>query len=266
MRTELTGVPETALVTLRNRAAEAARPGGVLDDPQAVALLQRLGGAEKYAMFAHADQVIALRARAFDDVTRRFLAAHPGATVVALGEGLQTSFWRIGDPHVEWLTVDLPEMAALRRRLLPVEPRMRTFGGSALDRAWMDLIAPGTPVLITAEGLLMYLPPDDVRALLHDCAARFPGGAMVFDTIPDWASANTRDGAWVTAGYRIPPMPFHLSRREAAALAGTVPGVVAVEDVAAPRGRGPLAAAVHWGWGLPVVRDVRPTITVLRFG
>jgi O-methyltransferase involved in polyketide biosynthesis len=264
VRTELTGVPETALITLRNRASEAARPDGVLSDPQAVALLERVGGTERYATFADADQAIALRARVFDDITRRFLTEHPGATVVALGEGLQTSFWRIGDPHVDWLTVDLPEVVALRRRLLPAEPQVRAFAGSALDKAWMDAVAPGTPTLITAEGLLMYLPPDEVRALLRDCADRFPGGAMVFDTIPDWAS--TTEGAWLSAGYRLPAMPFHLSRREALRLAGTVPGIVEVIDVPAPAGRGPAAAVVRLAWNLPVVRDVRPTVTVLRFG
>jgi O-methyltransferase involved in polyketide biosynthesis len=264
VRTELTGVPETALITLRNRASEAARPDGVLSDPQAVALLKRVGGTERYATFSHADQVIALRARIFDDVTRRFLTEHPGATVVALGEGLQTSFWRIGDPQVDWLTVDVPEMVALRRRLLPAEPQMRAFAGSALDRAWMAAVAPGAPTLITAEGLLMYLPPDEVRALLRDCAARFPGGALVFDTIPDWAS--TAEGAWLSADYRLPAMPFHLSRREAARLVGTVPGIVEAIDVPAPAGRGLAAAVVQLGWNLPVVRDVRPTVTVLRFG
>jgi len=97
--TELTGIPETALITLRNRATEAARPDAVLSDPQAVALLERVGGTERYATFSNGDQAIALRARIFDDITRRFLTEHPGATVVALGEGLQTSFWRVADPR-----------------------------------------------------------------------------------------------------------------------------------------------------------------------
>lgn len=265
MTAELTGVPGTALLTLRNRATEASRPDAVLDDPQAVALAARLRLDERYAMVSSADQVIALRARTFDDVTRAFLATHPDTTVVALGEGLQTSFWRIGDDRLRWLTVDLPEMVELRRRLLPAHPRMRAFAGSALDRAWMAEVDPRSSVLISAEGLLMYLPPDEVAALVRDCAARFPGGAMVFDTIPGWVSANTRDGAWVTAGYRVPPMPFHLTRREAASWATTVPGIAGVEDVPCPVGRGIVAGMARWGWNLPVVRDVRPTITMLRF-
>ena len=40
-------------------------------------------------------QDMALRALAFDKQARRYLADHPQATVVALAEGLQTSFFRL---------------------------------------------------------------------------------------------------------------------------------------------------------------------------
>jgi O-methyltransferase involved in polyketide biosynthesis len=54
---------------------------------------------------------MAVRALAYDRNTRRYLVDHPKATVVALAEGLQTSFYRldaagIGD-QFQWLTVDL---------------------------------------------------------------------------------------------------------------------------------------------------------------
>ena len=39
LRVELDGVPETTLWTLYGRAAEAARPGGVLHDPKAIELM-----------------------------------------------------------------------------------------------------------------------------------------------------------------------------------------------------------------------------------
>lgn len=270
---DLTGVPETALLTLLNRAVEAGRPDAVLHDPEAIALLERLGGAQRFTRFGPTtrlgSRVIALRARVFDDELRRFVARRPGTTVVALGEGLQTSFWRLrdqwaGDDGLRWLTVDLPEIIELRRRLLPAHERLRTFAGSALDRAWAAEVDPGAPVVISAEGLLMYLPPDDVLGLIRDCAARFPGGAMMFDTIPSWISATTLDGARFPSGYAIPPMPFHLSRREAAQLPRTVAGIAAVRDVTVPTG-GVLTGVARLLWDLPVVRDVRPTITFVQF-
>ena len=45
--------------------------------------------------------------------------------MVALGEGLETGFWRVDNGSVNWLTVELPEMAALRRELLPAAPNLR---------------------------------------------------------------------------------------------------------------------------------------------
>lgn len=45
---------------------------------------------------------------------------HPAGTVVALGEGLETQFWRVDNGAVRWVGVDLSEAEALRRRFLSV--------------------------------------------------------------------------------------------------------------------------------------------------
>ncbi|AMO61485.1 Leucine carboxyl methyltransferase [Mycolicibacterium phlei] len=82
-------VSATALWTLRNRAAEAKRSDGVIRDPWAIKLHDAI--AYDYAKFGRNQQAHALRARAFDAETARYLADHPGASVVALAEGLQTS-------------------------------------------------------------------------------------------------------------------------------------------------------------------------------
>ena len=90
---ELDGIPETALWTLYMRASEAARPDSVIDDPQAVSLLERIDYPFEQRFGApRMGQWQALRARAFDDEVARVLAAHPDGTVVALGEGFETGF------------------------------------------------------------------------------------------------------------------------------------------------------------------------------
>ena len=48
-----------------------------------------------YLKFGKPNQSHALRARAFDTAAQAYLATHPKASVVALAEGLQTSFWRL---------------------------------------------------------------------------------------------------------------------------------------------------------------------------
>jgi O-methyltransferase involved in polyketide biosynthesis len=184
-------VPETLLWTLHQRATEARRPDAVIRDPVAVDLVARIDFpfAERFGA-GGLGQWQALRARAFDAEVRRFLAATPGGTVVALGEGLETGFWRVDDGTVRWVTVDLPEAIDLRRRLLPPSGRRREIACSATDPEWMDAVDPARPVLITAQGLLMYLEPADVHGLLAGAATGSRGRR--------WCSTPSRVG-WRSA-------------------------------------------------------------------
>ncbi|MEO8813659.1 MAG: class I SAM-dependent methyltransferase, partial [Mycobacterium sp.] len=63
----LSGVSETALLTLHARAREARRADGVIDDPMAVTLVDSIDF--DFAKFGPTRQDIALRALAFDDQT-----------------------------------------------------------------------------------------------------------------------------------------------------------------------------------------------------
>ena len=262
--TTLTGAPATMMWTLRNRAVEAARPDTAFEDPLAVKLYETLD--YPYENFGKPGQSHALRAQAFDDEIRAFLAAHPDGTVVALGEGLQTSYWRIGDPDVRWVSIDLPEVVALRRQLLPDEPNVTTLAVSALDRSWMDHVDTGRGVFVSAEGLLMYLPPEESLSLIGDCARRFPGGRMMFDSVPKWFSRKTQKGLRIHGDYTVPPMPFHLSAGEAAELPARVPDVAFTREVALPLGRGLWGSAFLRRLSeLPPLRNSRPTLTLCGF-
>ena len=267
---DLTGVSETALMTLQVRASEARRPDGIIDDPMAVHLVDSID--VDFGKFGYTKrQDMALRAKVFDKYTRRYLVDHPRATVVALAEGLQTSFYRldaagVGD-QFRWLTVDLAPMVELRRKLLPASDRIQMCAQSALDFSWMDRVNPDDGVFITAEGLLMYLPPEDAMALITACAARFPGGQMMFDLPPSAFHALARRGMRTSLRYRVPPMPFTLSVAEAAELVDTVPGVRAVHDLPSEAPRGRLLGALVWAaQRTPLLDPVRPTVTLLEFG
>lgn len=264
----LDGVPETLLWTLHFRAQEAAAPGAVLHDPLAVELVRRIDYpfAQRLGRGAGRAQWQGLRALTFDERIRAFERAHPGGTVVALGEGLETQFWRVDDGQVRWVGVDLPDTAGLRRQVLPAHQRRLQVDGSVLDDAWMDEADDSRGVLITAQGLLMYLQRADVHALLTRCARRFPGAEFVFDGVPRWTTAvtarnaqrgtdpsvggrtprgttrpsnPTEGGSDVPATLVPPPMPWPMDEREARGLR-RLPGVAAVTRLHPPRGRGPV--------------------------
>ena len=77
----------------------------------------------------------------------------------------------------------------------------------------MDRVDATHGVFITAEGLLMYLEPQDALGLIRDCAARFPGGQMMFDSIPRWFSRRTLKGFKLSSRYLRPAHAVRPVRR-----------------------------------------------------
>jgi len=135
--------------------------------------------------------------------------------VVALGEGLETQFWRVDNGSVNWVTVELPEILAVRADLLPQPERVRMLADSALDRAWLGEVDPSRGLLITAQGLLMYFQPDQVHGLIARCRERFPGAELVFDAIPRVLAERSQKGQLKTqSGYQPPPWLWGIDSKE----------------------------------------------------
>ncbi|MFV0496280.1 class I SAM-dependent methyltransferase [Mycobacterium sp.] len=262
----LRGVSETALLTLHQRATEAARPDGIIDDPVAIALHSALD--YDYEHFGRTHQATAWRALIFDEATRAYLATRPRATVVALAEGLQTSFWRVDNGELTWISLDLEPVIALRRQLLPTPDRLGHLACSALDFSWMDRVDVTEGVLVTAEGLLQYLDRGSVFELIAACANRFPGGRLVFDSVPPMLSAYSRRrrGIKLSPHYTAPPMPFSFTAAQYDELLA-VAGVRTVHELSPPPVRGALLrpATALW-YRMPALARYRAAHTVVEFG
>ena len=265
----LTGVSETALMTLYGRAHQASQPEPIIDDPMAVKLVESIDF--DFEKFGRKGQEMALRSLAVDQCAIRYLAKHPEATVVALAEGFQTSFWRLDsalpDGRFRWVSLDLAPVIEMRQRLLPNSPRVTHLAQSALDYTWMDKIDSSNGVFISAEGLLMYLQPQQAMGLIAACAKRFPGGQMFFDLPPTVVKMLARNGLRSSRSYKVPPMPFSLSVHQLADLVHTMPGVRAVHDLPMPHGRGVFFGTVFPAfWGFGPTKRFRGTYTLLEFG
>lgn len=266
-RPELGQVPETALWTLWHRALEARRPDTVLHDPKAVELVDRIDYpfAERFGTSGTQAQLQALRVACFDREVADFLAREPRGTVVCLGEGLETQYWRVDNGRAHWLSVDLPDAVALREELLPPGPRQRYLAADATELGWVDEVDRNREVLVSAQGLLMYLPPARVRALIAGCAERFPGGSLVLDAVPRWFSRLTLTGKVRAHGYQAPPMPWAMDPSERDKLRTASPAVAAVRDVRPTGGRGLVGALLPLALTTPPLVTRRPSVTVLNF-
>jgi O-methyltransferase involved in polyketide biosynthesis len=228
----LTGVPETLLWPLYFRACDAKKDDRFLVDPLGVAVVDRI--AYDFSKFGRPNAAHAVRAKFGDDLLLAFLAKNPDATVVSLGEGLETQFWRVDNGVVSWLSVDLPEAIAARRRLLPSVARNEHLECSAFDPQWIDAVDARKPVFIVAAGLFMYFQQGQVLDLLRTISVRLPESEIYFDTIPPWLSRRTLKGWQPTKHYRTPPMPFGIRISEIGAFVSAVPGMRIVRICAYP--------------------------------
>ncbi|MFI6938441.1 class I SAM-dependent methyltransferase [Streptomyces sp. NPDC050418] len=185
---ELGQVKETLLMTLYLRAVDSRKAHPVLGDPYAQRLVEqidydfaRLRGLRPLA------PLIATRARRFDHWTTAFLQEWPDGLVLHLACGLDSRPLRVERPaSAMWIDVDYPEVIALRERLYGPVDGVRALGSSVTDAGWWDEVPRDRPTLVVAEGLLMYLPPDEVSRLVNRVAGHFSRGRLVFDGVAPW--------------------------------------------------------------------------------
>jgi methyltransferase (TIGR00027 family) len=178
----------TNLVTLYLRAYESRSPRPILGDHAAAEAVDRID--YDFKRIHRASQpwgnqfLVALRARKLDDWTTDFLRRYPDAVVLHLGCGLDTRALRLNPPTtVQWFDLDQPDVINARRKLYDETDTYRMIASSVTDPAWLDQVPTGRPTLVVAEGLVMYLTEQEVRALFNRLTDRFPSGEMLFDTL-----------------------------------------------------------------------------------
>jgi O-methyltransferase involved in polyketide biosynthesis len=104
---------------------------------------------------------------------------------------------------------------------------------------------------VTAQGLLMYLQPEQVHELIAACAVRIGDGGLLFDAVPRWLSERTqREPLGRHGGYRPPPWSWGIDAAEIDRIRST-PGVASLRTLRLPRGRGPV-----FGFAMPLLDRV----------
>jgi O-methyltransferase involved in polyketide biosynthesis len=187
-------VPRTLVVPLWARATETQRARSILTDWHAVTTASSLdfdfGG-----LHLSRTTVTAACARTdvIDGMVRNCSRLDPRLLLINIGEGLDNRFGRVDNGVISCLDLDLPDVIRIRSNFVQESSRRRFIAKDALDPGWMDEIGGSfATVLLVAEGVLMYLQPDEVRTLLARVGTRFPGAHIIFDT---FAPSVARFGA-----------------------------------------------------------------------
>ena len=175
----ITDVSSTMLITLYARARESTSMNPIITDSKAVEMIEiikkEIAGSNnpihkkilKNSYNPKLAVTMALRSRRFDRYVSDFLSKYPKGTIINLGCGLDTRFYRIDNGTVIWYDIDFPEVIELRRRFMEENSRHFFIGNSVLNPDWFPEVKTGGPYLILAEGLLMYMTEVGVMELFN---------------------------------------------------------------------------------------------------
>ena len=183
---DLQGVSKTLLLPLAARAKYSKKYFSPLHDALAVELVESIDYPFDSLLQGFGDVALILMARAyqFDEAIKKYIQKNPKGTIVNLGAGLDTTFFRVRNPDITWIDLDLPNVIALRNQLLPQSKQVHALAKSVLDYSWMEDLKPfNDSFLFFAGGLVMYFPEQEIKGLFTTMAEQFPGSELVFDTI-----------------------------------------------------------------------------------
>lgn len=160
-------VNKTLYIPLYGKA-QVSKKGIILNDPTA----EKIWTQEAFPIKGKAKSKwlcynMAMRARVFDDWTRRMLSEHPNAAVIQIGCGLDSRCLRVSAPETEWIDCDLPDVIAVREKYYSESRRYRM---KRLDAANSDDLRslPDAPcAVVVLEGLSMYLSNPQLADMLR---------------------------------------------------------------------------------------------------
>ncbi len=183
-------VQETLIIPLYGRKLCSERFPSLYTDKSAARLCARLDY-DFSDLDAHAKSTFwqfgaleaAMRQIDMEWEIRDYLAAHPAATVVNMGCGLDQTGRACDNGVCCICNVDMPDIIAAREELAPVGERERNVAGNLNDYAWMNEVDGGDGAVFFAAGVFHYLTETQARALVNALATRFPGCRIVFDVI-----------------------------------------------------------------------------------
>jgi len=194
IKINLGAVQETLILPLWARAREMEKNNPIVFDTYARDIVAKIDydfSTIEAGQVADHQVVYPIRDYNFDNIVKTFLAQNSSALVVNIGAGLDTTFQRVDNGNVLWINIDMPDVVALRNRLIPDSEREMTIAKSVFDFTWMDDITnqkKDRSIFLMAAGVLCYFEAQEVEKLFRKLAEAYPSAHFIFDSYP-WFTA-----------------------------------------------------------------------------
>lgn len=126
-----------------------------------------------------------VRSKQFDNALLKYMEKYPQATIVNIGAGLDTTFFRVDNGKIKWYNLDLPNAIEYRKQFIKEGPRNKCISNSALDFNWFNEVewSEEDGIFFIIGGLTYYFKEEDLRKLFLAMVGHFSGGEIVFDVM-----------------------------------------------------------------------------------
>lgn len=204
MKIKLKGVQETLLIPLWARAVELKQTKPIILDSKALEIMEQID-----YNFSNFDEEwptqlsVVIRTEILDRAAQKFMDEHKEGVVLNLGCGLDTRFSRLLSGNFQWFDIDLPGSIDLRRKFFKETEQYHMIAKSIFDYSWFDEIPEEYPVLIIAEGLLMYFQEQEVVALMDKLTEKFSDAEVLIETVPSKLVKKSQDNNLIKKQYNI---------------------------------------------------------------
>lgn len=169
----MTGVNKTLYIPLYGKAT-VSKKGIILNDPKAEEIWEKEGfelkGKSKSKWLTY---YMSMRAKVFDNWTKKQLQKHKNAIVLHIGCGMDSRVERIGNINNIWYDIDFPQVIAERKKYYNESDNYKMFCADVSKTEWLSKLSKTENAIVIMEGISMYLSTKQLSQLFVALQKRF---------------------------------------------------------------------------------------------
>lgn len=192
----LNNLEETLFIPMRGRVFASKKFPHILNDKKALEIANKfpeyymnINKESEYTLMASA-----IRSMNMDIYIQEFLKSNPEGTIICVGTGMETTFFRNDNKKAIWYEIDLEEVANIRIKILGENNRDIVLPYSMFDYNWMSEVSQNSkpPYLIIAAGVFHYFDKKLIIEFLRKMKEFGTNVEVVFDTVSKLGMKGTK--------------------------------------------------------------------------
>lgn len=185
-------VNKTLYIPLYGKA-QVSRKNIILNDKKAEEIWEKeqfpLKGKAKSKWLCY---YMAMRARVFDDWTKRKMREGTDSLILHIGCGMDSRFLRVGRSAAQWYDMDFPSVIEERGKYYDSADNYHMLCCDASDSKQLDKLPEGENAVIILEGISMYLQNQEISALFDAFDRKYKRVSILMDVYTTFAAKASK--------------------------------------------------------------------------